>query len=950
MNPGDDMYKISIVLPLFNVENYVEKAFNSILNQSIGFENLEVIFVDDCSSDSTASIAEKLADKYDNVKFFQLDENSGAAGKPRNLGIENASANYIMFLDPDDRFFEDACEKLYGRITGDDVDVVCGNYVRIQGTETIKNRWESLKLKDGEIIFDTIEDNPNILKNHPAVWTKIFKKDLIMENDIRFPEGIPAEDFYFICSYFSKANGILYIKDYIAKHRRNTKEKSIRSKKDKKTLSGLIKSYNDTYQLLKEEKESIKWVAALNLYSLSKTLVFSDLDTSDKMDLLYQAHNLYLEVKESPNLHYKKGYESFYEKICEKDYYGAVKAAENIRVADSLKSRNIFMTFVGLGLNVPTAVKEMFNRANLLSENGYRNITLLNIDTFRNEDLFEDFKNFKYRESVLKDKGHLDKSVRIINMFDYFSVKNTVNFAEKYYSDDYLKISKNLSGKTDLLDAKLKLNDRFFIHDKFIIERRVTDDEQVIFRYYEKVKIRQEITSLYNMGKLIFIKNFSVPKDIDPIKSETYINKTLAVETFYGDERAELYTPDGYNYCSIINDDGELHFSLNDRNSAGPCTMSHKEFYEHFIMKICLESSQKPFLINDCSGKKPSIADIPSDVAYKISNVHCNHHEEPFGYGSEIRELGALENLGDLDEIVFLSEAQQGDFEKEFNFERIHNIPYFLPDDAVKRTHFDKSEVKNNRISVFSKVEPGKNISDVIEAFRNVAEARPDATLVIYSKNTKTKEHKRLVNLVEEYNLASNVTFRDDYFDKYREMADSLATVVTSKSEGLDTVLLESMANGTPVISYDTNYGPSDIIEDGVDGYIVPQGNTSKLAEKMLNLLDDPVAAIEMGQEAREKILKEYSEKTAFKSWENLLKQAVLDNENSANNRNKQDSPERTIVDETLIEKNTLLIEENSRLNLNLKSLESEIVRLNKEIDTLKNRKPTFKEALKGLR
>lgn len=944
------MYKISIILPLFNVEKYVKKSFNSILNQTIGFENLEVIYVDDCSTDSSASIVQDFADKYENVKYFSLEENSGAAGKPRNVGIENASADYIMFLDPDDRFFEDACEKLYNRITGDDADVVCGNYVRIQGKETIKNKWGSLKLKNGEIRFDSIEDNPNILKNHPAVWTKIFKKDLIMENNIRFPEGVPAQDFYFVCNYFSNANGILYIKDYIAKHRHDPRGESIRSKKDKKTLSGLIKAYNDTYQLLKEEYESLKWVAAFNLYSWSKTIVFSDLDAGDKMDLLYQAKDLYLEVKDSPNLHYKKGYESFYEKVCEKDYYGAIKAAENIRLADSIKSRNVFMTFVGFGLTVSTTVKAVFNRANLLSKNGYKNITLLNIDTFKNENIFEDFKNFKYRESLFKDKGHLNKSIRIINMFDYFSVKNTVNFAEKYYSTDYLKIAENLSGKIDLLDAKLKLKDRFFIHDRYIIERRVTKDEQVIFRYYEKVQIRQEITSLYNLGKLVFIKNFSVPKDITPIKSETYINNSLVVETFYGDELVKLYTPDGFNYCSITPVDGELLFYLNDRNSSSPYTMSHKEFYEHFIMKICLESSQKPFLINDCSGKKPSIADIPSELTYKISNIHCNHHENPFGYGSEIKTLGALENLGDLDELVFLSESQQNDFEKEFHYERVHNIPYFLPDDALKRTHFDKSEVKNNKISVFSKMEPGKNIGDIIQAFKNVVEAKPDATLEIYGKNLKTKEHKRLMKLVEECNIQGNVTFRDDYFDKYREMADSLATVITSKSEGLDPVLLESMANGTPVISYDTNYGPSDIIEDDVDGCIVPAGNISQLSEKMLNLLNDPVTAIEMGQTARKKIIKNYSEKKAFERWDDLLKQAVLDNENNRTDCNKHKSMEKVIIDEALIERNTLLTEENSRLNLNLKSLESEIIRLNRELDTLKNKKPTLKEALKSFR
>ena len=111
------MYKISVIVPVFNVENKIMNAFNSILNQTIGFENLEVIFVDDNSTDDSKNIIKSLENKYDNVKSFYLSKNSGYAGKPRNIGIKNATANYLMFLDPDDLYFEDACEKLYDEIT-----------------------------------------------------------------------------------------------------------------------------------------------------------------------------------------------------------------------------------------------------------------------------------------------------------------------------------------------------------------------------------------------------------------------------------------------------------------------------------------------------------------------------------------------------------------------------------------------------------------------------------------------------------------------------------------------------------------------------------------------------------------------------------------------------------------------------------------------------------------
>ena len=93
------MYKISIIVPVFNVEDTLQDAFDSILNQSIGFENLEVIFVDDKSTDRSADIIKEFSERYSNVKSMCLDENSGFAGKPRNTGIENASADYLMFLE-----------------------------------------------------------------------------------------------------------------------------------------------------------------------------------------------------------------------------------------------------------------------------------------------------------------------------------------------------------------------------------------------------------------------------------------------------------------------------------------------------------------------------------------------------------------------------------------------------------------------------------------------------------------------------------------------------------------------------------------------------------------------------------------------------------------------------------------------------------------------------------
>ena len=122
-------YKISVIIPVYNGEKYLNNALRSVLNQTIGFENLEVIIVNDCSSDDSKAIIEKFKmensvfDKSgsSNILTIHLDENIGGAYGPRNIALRHASGEYLMFVDADDSFEEGACELLYEKIKEYDV-------------------------------------------------------------------------------------------------------------------------------------------------------------------------------------------------------------------------------------------------------------------------------------------------------------------------------------------------------------------------------------------------------------------------------------------------------------------------------------------------------------------------------------------------------------------------------------------------------------------------------------------------------------------------------------------------------------------------------------------------------------------------------------------------------------------------------------------------------------
>ncbi len=128
-------YKISIIIPVYNVENYIKDSLESIIRQSIGFKNLEVIMVNDCSTDKSGEIIDDYANKYENFIAIHSTKNSGFAGTPRNMGMEKATSDFIMFLDADDIYKEDICEVFYNKITSEDVDVVSGNYILMKDSK-----------------------------------------------------------------------------------------------------------------------------------------------------------------------------------------------------------------------------------------------------------------------------------------------------------------------------------------------------------------------------------------------------------------------------------------------------------------------------------------------------------------------------------------------------------------------------------------------------------------------------------------------------------------------------------------------------------------------------------------------------------------------------------------------------------------------------------------------
>ena len=312
-------YKISIIIPVYNVENYLRNTLNSVISQSIGVENLEVILIDDKSSDSSTDIIKEYVNRYANFKGIYFDKCSGFPGKPRNVGLKYATADYIMYLDSDDWLEENACEILYDEIIKEDADIVCGAFTKIidDGSRQInyanwaatltspdeESRWKKTRdMVDDpnfKLVVTDLDKNPTILGN-ANVWAKIFKRDLIIDNELVFPEDIVAQDSVFLLESFFCAEKIVFINDVIVNYnneRTDLDSQSISHVKTNENLYGRIKAYDLMYHISKrfsKEKLFYKHLLAGKLeYWFTDHLLTANISTFEIRNIFKKYYHLF---------------------------------------------------------------------------------------------------------------------------------------------------------------------------------------------------------------------------------------------------------------------------------------------------------------------------------------------------------------------------------------------------------------------------------------------------------------------------------------------------------------------------------------------------------------------------------------------------------------------------------------------------------------------------------
>jgi len=220
---------ISVIVPIYNVEDYLDDCIKSILNQT--YENIELILINDGSTDNCEAICKKYEKNDKRVKYY-FKENGGLSSA-RNYGIEKSNGKYYMFIDSDDYIDSDMVEKLYDAIVKNKVDIACcGKYLEYKNETILVN-------SKGDFFCDNIESLRRILRIDnidTSCCDKLFDSKLFQ--NIRFPEGRLFEDLGTLYKIIDISNGLYHI-HFPLYHYRKHDNSIINSKFNPKKLDSI---------------------------------------------------------------------------------------------------------------------------------------------------------------------------------------------------------------------------------------------------------------------------------------------------------------------------------------------------------------------------------------------------------------------------------------------------------------------------------------------------------------------------------------------------------------------------------------------------------------------------------------------------------------------------------------------------------------------------------------
>lgn len=324
------MYKITLTIPVYNAGKYLRTLLESIINQTMDFRDIEVIMVDDLSTDNSREIMDEYAEKYENFISVKLPQNNRFAGTARNKGLELANGKYLMFADADDFLPETACQTMYDAIESKDAEFIIANYINADedGTVWQKPIFNLEKYTDFKLSITDYTKSFFVLNG--SACNKIFNREFVKSHNINFLEGVPGEDAYFVTYCFMEARDVYYIQDIMYCYRQRNQSddnKSVSFYCSSDYFERINRSYRAIYENFKKHNQIrfYRYMYAKNMsYMLYKFIDSTLISDEERLNTLKNMHWFY-ELSEKLKVPAaQKAQQMIIGKILEEDYKEAV--------------------------------------------------------------------------------------------------------------------------------------------------------------------------------------------------------------------------------------------------------------------------------------------------------------------------------------------------------------------------------------------------------------------------------------------------------------------------------------------------------------------------------------------------------------------------------------------------------------------------------------------------